>query len=134
MQTTDPNLLAHRMGHIAYSYHSSHSLNEKGNLAIRQMDALAPRDEVEAQLCEQIIKTNNLHDTAVDFASHEGNDPESRRRWMDMANRLARTHAAQVEALRKYRTGGEQIVKHVHVGEGGQAAFIGRYEGGGNGS
>ncbi len=38
-------------------------------------------------------------------------------------NKLARTFAAQMEALRKYRTGGEQkvTVKHVTVNEGGQA-------------
>jgi hypothetical protein len=38
-------------------------------------------------------------------------------------NKLARTFAAQVEALKRYRTGGEQrvIVQHVNVNEGGQA-------------
>jgi hypothetical protein len=37
--------------------------------------------------------------------------------------KLARTYTAQMEALKKYRTGGEQnvTVKHVHVHEGGQA-------------
>jgi hypothetical protein len=36
---------------------------------------------------------------------------------------LARTFAAQVEALKRYRSGGEQrmTVQHVHVAEGGQA-------------
>jgi hypothetical protein len=38
-------------------------------------------------------------------------------------NKLARTFAAQVEALKQYRNGGEQkmTVQHVHVAEGGQA-------------
>jgi hypothetical protein len=38
-------------------------------------------------------------------------------------NKLARTFAAQVEALKRYRSGGEQkmTVQHVHVAEGGQA-------------
>ena len=38
-------------------------------------------------------------------------------------NKLARTFAAQMEALKRYRTGGEQkvTVQHVNVGEGGQA-------------
>ena len=41
-------------------------------------------------------------------------------------NKLTRTFAAQVEALKRYRSGGEQkvIVQHVNVGEGGQA-FVG---------
>jgi hypothetical protein len=38
-------------------------------------------------------------------------------------NKLARTFATQVEALKRYRTGGEQrvTVEHVHVHSGGQA-------------
>jgi hypothetical protein len=39
------------------------------------------------------------------------------------ATKLARTFTAQMEALKRYRTGGEQkvTVQHVSVGEGGQA-------------
>lgn len=38
-------------------------------------------------------------------------------------NKLARTYAMQMEALKRYRTGGEQkvTVQHVSVNEGGQA-------------
>ena len=38
-------------------------------------------------------------------------------------NKLARTFAMQMEALKRYRTGGEQkvTVQHVSVNEGGQA-------------
>jgi len=37
-------------------------------------------------------------------------------------NKLARTFATQMEALTRYRTGGEQkVVQHVSVSEGGQA-------------
>jgi len=38
-------------------------------------------------------------------------------------NKLARTYATQMEALKRYRTGGEQkvTVQHVSVREGGQA-------------
>jgi hypothetical protein len=38
-------------------------------------------------------------------------------------NKLARTFTAQLEALKRYRTGGEQkvTVQHVSVSEGGQA-------------
>src|SRR5829696_8951290 len=38
-------------------------------------------------------------------------------------NKLARTFASQMEALKRYRTGGEQkvTVQHVTVNEGGQA-------------
>ena len=37
-------------------------------------------------------------------------------------NKLARTFATQMEALTRYRAGGEQkVVQHVSVSEGGQA-------------
>jgi hypothetical protein len=49
--------------------------------------------------------------------------------WITLPNRIAqnalltRTFAAQMEALKRYRTGGEQkvTVQHVSVAEGGQA-------------
>ncbi len=50
-------------------------------------------------------------------------------------NKLARTFAAQVEALRRHRTGGEQkvTVEHVTVTEGGQA-IVGSVTHGGRGA
>ena len=47
-------------------------------------------------------------------------------------NKLARTFTAQVEALKRYRSKGEQkvTVEHVHVHDGGQA-IVGNVEGGG---
>jgi len=38
-------------------------------------------------------------------------------------NKLARTFTTQIEALKRYRTGGQQrmVVEHVTVNEGGQA-------------
>ena len=49
-------------------------------------------------------------------------------------NRLAQTFTAQLEALKRYRTGGEQkvTVKHVTVNEGGQA-IVGNVSHGGRG-
>ena len=40
-----------------------------------------------------------------------------------MFNKLMRTFVTQMEALKRYRTGGQQkvTVQHVNVGEGGQA-------------
>jgi len=51
-------------------------------------------------------------------------------------NKLTRTFAAQVEALKRYRSKGEQTIKvqHVTVNEGGEA-IVGnvRHEAGGRG-
>ena len=117
------------LSEIAQSDRSRIGNADKTLIALQQMDAMAPRDEVEVLLCEQMIKTQNLHTQAVSIASNPDLDLNLRRQWMDMTSRLARTYTTQVESLRRYRSGGEQIVKHIHVNEGGQAAFIEKYEG-----
>jgi hypothetical protein len=43
----------------------------------------------------------------------------------NLANKFMRTFTAQAEALAKIRRGGEQVVKYVHVHEGGQAVVAG---------
>ena len=48
-------------------------------------------------------------------------------------NKLARTFAMQMEALKRYRTGGQQtvVVQHVTVSDGGQAIVGGTVTAGG---
>jgi hypothetical protein len=81
-----------------------------------------PRDQVEAMLAAQMAA---VHMTTMTFArrlAHVDNIPQQ-----DSAerafNKLTRTFATQMEALKRYRTGGEQkvTVRHVSVSEGGQA-------------
>jgi hypothetical protein len=52
-----------------------------------------------------------------------------------MLNKLARTFAAQVEALKKYRSAGEQTIKvqYVTVNDGGRA-IVGNVKQGGGGT
>ncbi len=59
--------------------------------------------------------------------------PEAKDRNASRAAKLLRTFAAQMEALKKYRTGGQQkmIVEHVHVHQGGQAIVGSVTQGGG---
>ena len=49
-------------------------------------------------------------------------------------NKLARTYTTQIEAFKRYRTGGQQniVVQHVTVNEGGQA-IVGHVAHGGRG-
>jgi len=48
---------------------------------------------------------------------------EGRQCNVNYATKMLRTYLAQVEALKRYRTGGQQkmVVEHVHVNEGGKA-------------
>jgi hypothetical protein len=90
------------------------------NLAV--VKGIEPRDQIEAMIAAQMAA---VHSAAMIFArrlAHVDTIPQQ-----DSAerafNKLARTFAVQVEALKRYRTGGEQrvTVQHVTVNEGGQA-------------
>ena len=83
---------------------------------------IEPRDEMEAMLAAQMAAVHRATLTFARRLNHIENIPQQ-----DSAerafNKLARTFTAQMEALKRYRTGGEQkvTVQHVTVNEGGQA-------------
>jgi hypothetical protein len=86
------------------------------------IQGIGPRDELEAMLAAQMAAVHMATMTFARRLAHVDNIPQQ-----DSAsnafNKLTRTFAAQVEALKRYRTGGEQkvTVQHVTVNEGGQA-------------
>ena len=95
---------------------------EKVNFMLSVIKGIKARDQVEAMLAAQMAA---VHVSMMTFArrlAHVETIPQQ-----DSAerafNKLARTFASQMEALKRYRTGGEQkvTVQHVTVGEGGQA-------------
>ena len=56
-------------------------------------------------------------------AAHPGQSFRVAQVNVEQATKMLRTFIAQMDALKKYRTGGQQkmVVEHVHVNEGGQA-------------
>ena len=97
--------------------------DERGtNFMLAMVRGIGPKDEIEAMMAAQMAA---VHMTTMTFArrlAHVDNilQQDSAERAF---NKLARTFAVQVEALKRYRTGGEQkvTVQHVTVNEGGQA-------------
>jgi hypothetical protein len=81
-----------------------------------------PRDQIEAMLAAQMAAVHNATMTFARRLAHVETIPQQDSA-SNALNKLARTFAAQVEALKRYRSGGEQkmTVQHVHVAEGGQA-------------
>ena len=83
---------------------------------------IQPRDQIEAMLATQMAAVHMASMTFARRLAHVENIPQQ-----DGAerafNKLIRTFAAQVSALKEYRTKGEQkmTVQHVHVAERGQA-------------
>lgn len=94
----------------------------KVNAMIAGIAAMRPRDEAEAMLTAQMIAT---HELAMIFTRRLAL-AENILQQDSAANgltKLTRTYAAQMAALKHYRTGGEQrvIVQRVDVRDGGQA-------------
>jgi hypothetical protein len=81
-----------------------------------------PRDQIEAMLGAQMAAVHNATMTFARRLAHVELVVQQDSA-QNAFNKLARTFAAQVEALKRYRSGGEQkmTVQHVHVAEGGQA-------------
>jgi hypothetical protein len=92
------------------------------NFMLSIVKGIQPRDQLEAMLAAQMAAVHVATMTSARRLAHVENIPQQ-----DSAertfNKLARTFAAQMEALKRYRTSGEQkvTVQHVSVSEGGQA-------------
>jgi hypothetical protein len=92
------------------------------NFMISVIDGIKPRDQMEAMLAAQMAA---VHMATMTFARRLATvDNMAQQDSAERAfNKLTRTFATQMEALKRYRTGGEQkvTVQHVTVAEGGQA-------------
>ena len=117
--TTDFDFLKPLLGQL----YGVASADEQGiNFMLAVIKGIKPRDQLEAMLAAQMAAVHNATMTFANRLAHADNILQS-----DCAertlNKLARTFTIQMEALKRYRTGGEQkiIVQHVTIGEGGQA-------------
>jgi hypothetical protein len=92
------------------------------NFMLSVIKGIEPKDEIEAMLAAQMAA---VHMAMMTFTRRlAGVETIQQQDSAERAfNKLARTFTAQVEALKRYRTGGEQrvTVEHVTVNEGGQA-------------
>ncbi len=132
--TTEPDFLDGLLGQLANAGTQGRVVDErKLNFMVAVVKGVEPQDQVEALLAAQMAAVHNATMTFARRLNHVENIPQQ-----DSAerafNKLARTFAAQVEALKRYRTGGEQrvTVEHVNVSAGGQA-IVGTVTHGGRG-
>ncbi|MDP4027294.1 hypothetical protein Q8W71_32550 [Methylobacterium sp. NEAU 140] len=98
------------------------------NTMLAAVDALRPENDTEGMLAVRMAAT---HHVAMENLqrSARASTLELMEAHGNLANKLLRTYAAQIEALAKLRRGGSQkvTVEHVHVYEGGQA-IVGNVE------
>jgi hypothetical protein len=94
------------------------------NFALSVVKGIAPRDQLEAMLAAQMA---GIHMATMTFARRlvNADNLPSRDSAERTLNKLARTFTTQMEALKRYRSTGEQKMtvehQHVTVNEGGQA-------------
>jgi hypothetical protein len=121
--TTDADFLDALLGQLADAGRQGREVDERGlNFMLSVVKGIAPKDQLETMLAAQMAAVHMATMTFARRLNHVENIPQQ-----DSAerafNKLARTFATQLEALKRYRTGGEQrvTVKHVTVNEGGRA-------------
>src|SRR5436190_20008969 len=93
------------------------------NASLAFIEGAKPQGEVECALVMQMACTHTAAMSVLGtFAGAQGCGRDVPLK-ASAAARLMRAYATQVEALRRLRNGGSQVVRveHVHVNEGGQA-------------
>jgi len=107
---------------------------ESLNFLLSLVKSIEPKDQVEAMLAAQMAVIHNEFMTCARRLAR-AETIEEYNLYERSFNKLARTFATQLEALKRYRTGGQQkvTVEHVHVHQGGQA-IVGNVSHGGRGS
>jgi hypothetical protein len=92
------------------------------NAAVAAVAGIGPKDEAEAMLAVQMVAIHVATMVTLRRLKGAENIPQLEANG-NLANKLARTFASQMEALKKYRSKGEQkvTVEHVTVNAGGQA-------------
>jgi adenylosuccinate synthase len=106
------------------------NMEAQTNAALAFMSDIAPENTVEAAQGLQMFATHALAMSMLERAK-QTDDRQALNEFVNMATKLTRTFTAQAEALAKVRRGGEQVVKYVHVHEGGQAVVAGTINQGG---
>lgn len=121
--TTDDDFLKGLLRQLGNAGSQGGELDEAGlNFMLAVVKDVKPKDQLEAMLAAQMAAA---HMATMTFARRlAGVENLAQRDSAASAfNKCARTYASQMEALKRYRTGGEQkvTVQHVSVSEGGQA-------------
>ena len=92
------------------------------NFALAVIAGIEPQDELETMLAMQMVAVHMATMTFTRRLAHV--ETLDQQHGSERAlNKLARTFAMQMEALKRYRCGGEQkvVVQHIDIREGGQA-------------
>jgi hypothetical protein len=120
--TTDAEFFNGLLGQLVNASKDKAPSENGANFMLAVVKGIEPRDQIEAMLAAQMAAVHMASMTFARRLAHVENiqQQDSAERAF---NKLTRTFAAQVAALKEYRSKGEQkmTVQHVHVADGGQA-------------
>ncbi|MHC4154594.1 MAG: hypothetical protein ACYSW0_04650 [Planctomycetota bacterium] len=141
--TADSDLQAHLLEQILQTFKGTVSEDSQDkeasaialNRTMAILSGIQPQDELEAMLAAQMIGVHNMAMETLKRAMLKDQTFEGKQVNVNQATKMLRTYIAQMEAIKKYRTGGQQkmVIEHVHVNEGGQA-IVGTVNQGGGGN
>ena len=91
--------------------------------AVTAFESIDPRDGLERLLATQMVGVHSLAMQFLARAASKDQSGEALDKNVSRATKLMRTFVDQIEALKLYRSTGQQkvVVEHVHVNQGGQA-------------
>jgi hypothetical protein len=123
LASADGDFVTGIVSQLANASAQGQNIDERGlNFMLSVIKGIEPRDQLEAMLAAQMAAVHVASMTFARRLAHVKTIPQQ-----DSAerafNKLTRTFAMQMEALKRYRAGAEQKVtlQHVSVAEGGQA-------------
>jgi hypothetical protein len=132
--TADLDFLNGVLGQLVNVGSKGGDVDERGlNFMLAVIRGIEPRDQLETMLAAQMAAIHNATMTFARRLNHVKTIPQQDSAERAL-NKLARTFAAQLEALKKYRTGEEQkvIVQNVSVNDNAQAIVGNVSTGGGD--
>ena len=139
MGTADFQLARELVGQIGELCQSKGKI-ETGNLEfmIAAIRGIGPQDAIESMLSTQMVAIHSAT-MAATRRLKTADLIEQHDAALTAVNKLARTFALQMEALKKHRSTGEQTVRVVHQqvtvnNQGGQAIVAGEVQAGGGGA
>ena len=96
---------------------------DTANRLLAILHDIKPRDPIEGMIATQMLGVNHVAMLMTRRIVTSDDSILQTEVAVNLACKLQRTLVALVEALHRYRSGGQQkvVVEHVHVNEGGQA-------------
>ncbi len=112
---------------VQQAYNAQPEWAASWNRTSAMLHSVAPQDGLEGMLAVQMVSVHNM---AMEFSRRamvKDQNVEAVDRNINRASKLMRTFTAQIEALHKLRTKGQQVIQVQHqqiqVGNGGQAVI-----------